>query len=81
MDLKKLVCESVDSSIISGQDLYNALGISQEAKNGDICLPCFKLSKLLRKSPIAIADEIAKSVKVGGIIEKPLRASMRCAMT
>ena len=37
---------------------------------GDIALPCFPLSKLLRKAPDAIAKEIASAVTPGEEIEK-----------
>lgn len=33
------------------------------AKLGDFALPCFQFAKVLRKSPVAIAEEIAASVK------------------
>ena len=35
---------------------------SQELKNGDCCLPCFKLSKAMRLSPVAIADKIKETM-------------------
>lgn len=33
---------------------------SQEVKNGDCSFPCFKLSKVMRKSPVAIACELSQ---------------------
>ncbi|WP_432363404.1 arginine--tRNA ligase [Sporosarcina sp. UB5] len=34
-----------------------------QSKLGDFALPCFPFAKVLRKSPVAIAEEIASSVK------------------
>jgi arginyl-tRNA synthetase len=31
-----------------------------DSKLGDIALPCFSLAKILKKSPIAIADELSR---------------------
>ena len=33
-----------------------------DTKLGDLALPCFKLAKSLRKSPMAIADGLAETV-------------------
>ena len=40
-------------------ELNNLVIDSIDASKGDFCLPCFALAKTLRKSPMAIAEEIA----------------------
>ncbi len=37
-------------------DISGLVGYSQDIKNGDVCMPCFKLAKALHASPVAIAD-------------------------
>ena len=37
---------------------------SIDASKGDYCLPCFSLAKIMRKSPIMIADEIANMLNL-----------------
>ena len=65
MDLKLLVLESLKGiEILKDIDnLYDLLKPTIDTKNGDITLPCFSLAKILRKSPIQIADEIIASIK------------------
>ncbi len=53
--------ESANASAgISYDDIFNMLEYPPDASMGDLSLPCFKLSKTLRKSPFAIADEISR---------------------
>lgn len=60
MDLKGIVFEKLkDIDALKDIDnLYELLSYTNDAKNGDITLPCFSLAKVLRKSPVVIADGI-----------------------
>ena len=64
MDLKKLVFENIkDIAVLAEvENLYNLLTYTADSKNGDITLPCFSLAKVLRKSPMMIADEIKGNI-------------------
>ena len=46
---------------IAQEELLNMLEIPSNQEMGDVALPCFKLSKLLRKSPSEIANSLASS--------------------
>ena len=70
MDFKKIVCDSINTDLISKEELYQALVLSTEEKNGDVCLPCFKLAKTLRKNPMMIAEELKSSVGENEYIDK-----------
>lgn len=65
MDLKKLVYENLKNIEILKEidNLYNLLSYTSDNKNGDITLPCFSLSKVLRKNPIEIANTILNDCK------------------
>ena len=71
MDLKKLVFDNIkDIAVLAEVDnLYNLLTYTADSKNGDITLPCFSLAKVLRKSPMMIADEIKGNIN-SDIFEK-----------
>lgn len=71
MDLKNLVFENIkDIEVLSQVDnLYALLTYTADSKNGDITLPCFSLAKVLRKSPLMIADEIKANIN-SDIFEK-----------
>jgi arginyl-tRNA synthetase len=53
----------IDAGIIS-----NMLEYPPEKKMGDLSLPCFKLSRELKKAPVAIASSLAGNFKCEGII-------------
>ena len=71
MDLKNLVFENIKEIEVLSQvdNLYALLTYTADSKNGDITLPCFSLAKVLRKSPLMIADEIKANIN-SDIFEK-----------
>ncbi|MCH5163954.1 MAG: arginine--tRNA ligase [Clostridiales bacterium] len=52
----------ISKAVTPEADTRGLLVYSQELKNGDCCLPCFKLSKAMRLSPVAIADKIKETM-------------------
>ena len=60
IDLKDVAAKAISSSIngVSYETVYDLLEFPPDAKLGDVSLPCFKLSKTMRKAPPAIAGEI-----------------------
>ncbi|CAI8222626.1 MAG: Arginine--tRNA ligase [Methanobacteriota archaeon] len=44
-------------------DYKNLIQIPRDTDVCDLCIPCFSLSKILKKSPIQIAEEIASKAK------------------
>ncbi len=48
---------------LSEDDLLKIIEVPPEKNMGDYALPCFKLSKLLKKPPKAIADELALKIQ------------------
>ncbi len=55
---------------LSEQDILGALEVPKEAKNGDICLPCFKFARTLRLAPQIIADRLTPHAKALDFVEK-----------
>ncbi|GAB6989011.1 arginine--tRNA ligase [Paenibacillus pini] len=47
---------------LNEQQIEDLLEIPPNANMGDIAFPCFQLSKMLKKSPVQIAQELAKQV-------------------
>jgi arginyl-tRNA synthetase len=52
------------------EDVCDILEIPADSSKGDIALPCFFLSKKLKKSPIVIAEELANKIKLSGMFFK-----------
>ncbi len=69
MNIKKIIADSTTDKF-DGVNYEDLIIESISEDKGDYCLPCFSLSKLLRKNPNQIAQELAASVKCDTFIEK-----------
>ena len=49
--------------LLSAEDIFAMLEYPPDTSMGDIALPCFRLSKTLRRSPVQIADMLAAAIK------------------
>lgn len=70
MDYKQLIIDSIKLDGFNKQDLLSLVTTPKDSAMGDLCIPCFKLAKEMRKPPLVIAEEIAKSVDKGKMIEQ-----------
>ncbi len=73
--IKRMISEQI-ADILTGINpdcgidavaVENMLEYPPDEKMGDLALPCFKLSKLLRMAPVKIAASIAESFKVEAV--------------
>ena len=55
---------SVYSVEISAEELSDMMEYPPDPKMGDVALPCFKLSRSLRKSPVQIAESLADGMEL-----------------
>jgi len=71
-DIKMIVARLVAEadSALKIDEIYELLEQPPDADMGDIALPCFKLSKKLRKAPPLIAQQILGSIKSNEYISK-----------
>ena len=58
MDHKKHIAEKLASCGIDKEEIEAAIVVPPDNKMGDYALPCFKFAKVMRKSPVAIAEEL-----------------------
>ena len=54
--------ENFGQGLLSAEDVFGMLEYPPDKSMGDIALPCFRLSKVLRRSPVQIADTLAKAI-------------------
>ena len=68
MSEKTKVAQSIKAvcAQLSEIDIESMLEVPADRKMGDIALPCFKLSRVLRKAPPAIAEEICSALIADG---------------
>ena len=71
MNFKEIIANKISEiTKINKEELINYIEIPPNADLGDYAFPCFKLAKELRKSPIAIADELKEKLTFESEIEK-----------
>ena len=62
-----LIAEAVKGGfgegLLSAEEIFGMLEYPPDSSMGDIALPCFRLSKALRRSPVQIAEMLANAIK------------------
>ena len=56
MDYKQLIVDSIDMQGLDKQGLYDLVAAPKDSAMGDLCIPCFKFAKEMRKPPAMIAS-------------------------
>ena len=62
MDYKKYIADKIDIEGVSKDELCELIALPPNTEMGDYALPCFKFAKVLRKSPVLIAEELKNSI-------------------
>lgn len=57
--IKKCINVNIDVN-----DILNKIEVPKDKKNGDFAYPCFNLAKILKNSPVNIANDIKKNIKL-----------------
>ncbi len=61
-ELSQLIATTLNVNGFGEEDAAALLVPPKDITLGDICMPCFRLAKALRKSPNAIAEDLAASI-------------------
>jgi arginyl-tRNA synthetase len=67
VDIITILKDHID---LPGEELENLVEVPPDEKLGDYAVPCFVLSKKLRKTPEKIAEETAQKLKTTDLIEE-----------
>ena len=71
IDIKKEITNLIKEFIdIDEEIIYNNISLIKEKDKGDYTFPCFTLSKILKKAPNIISDELKNNIKINEKIEK-----------
>lgn len=72
LDFKKEIANAIAKIVeLNSDELYLFIEVPKDSRNGNYSFPCFKLAKVLGKSPIIIAEEIKEKMQLNNdIIEK-----------
>lgn len=68
MDYKQYIVEKLRVEGMTKEELYDLIALPPNTEMGDYALPCFKLAKLLRKSPVMIAEDLKNSIMSDEVI-------------
>ena len=68
MDYKTYISKKLDIPSVDKDELTSLIVTPPDKDMGDYALPCFKLAKVLRKSPAMIADELKAGFKTDDVI-------------
>lgn len=62
-DFKHIIAEEIEKATnINKEKILENIGVPKDTSNGDYAFPCFILAKELKKSPVAIAEEIKEKI-------------------
>ncbi len=70
MDYKKYIAEKLNVEGMEKEELYELIALPPNTEMGDYALPCFKLAKLLRKSPVMIAEELKNAFSTDEVVSE-----------
>ena len=70
MDYKRYISEKLKIEGMSAEEIYGLIALPPTSDMGDYALPCFKLAKTLRKSPVAIAETLKENFPIDGVISE-----------
>ena len=68
MDYKKHIADKIKVDGVSADEIYSSIALPPNSQMGDYALPCFRFAKVLRKSPAAIAQELASGLSPDEVI-------------
>ena len=70
MDYKRYIAQHIKAEGVAKEELEGLIAVPPDTSMGDYALPCFKLAKVLRKSPALIAEDIAANYPLDGVVSE-----------
>lgn len=64
LNFKKIIAKEIAKNVdMNEEEIENFLEIPPSKEKGDYAFPCFKLAKVLKKSPVEIAKNLSENIK------------------
>lgn len=70
MDYKKYIAEKLQVEGVSAEEIYESIALPPNTEMGDYALPCFKFAKVLRKSPVMIAEALKANFATDDVVSE-----------
>ena len=65
LDFKDIIAEEISNAVeLEKEELKSYIEVPKDSNMGDYAFPCFKLAKVLKKAPPAIANEIYEKLEI-----------------
>ena len=68
MDYKQYIAQKINVEGVAQEEIASLLAVPPDSAMGDFALPCFRFAKALKKSPVIIAQELAKAIAPDEIV-------------
>lgn len=68
MDYKEYIAQKIEIDGVSKEEISASIALPPNSEMGDYALPCFKFAKILRKSPVAIAEALKNAFIIDNVI-------------
>ncbi len=68
MDYKKYIAEKLQIDGVSSEEIYEIIALPPNTEMGDYAIPCFKFAKIMRKSPVMIAESLKESFQTDDVV-------------
>ncbi|MGN0824629.1 MAG: arginine--tRNA ligase [Candidatus Coproplasma sp.] len=72
MNYKEYIAKKIIECGLPDDGIEENIAVPPNTDMGDYALPCFKFAKVMRKSPVAIAQELAEKITPDGVIAEVL---------
>lgn len=72
-DIKIEIAEILEKAVdfkVSKEDILEKIEVPKDKQNGDFSYPCFNLAKILKNSPVSIANDIKDKIVLNSKISK-----------
>jgi arginyl-tRNA synthetase len=69
LNFKEIIAEAISKAVeLDTKEIESYLEVPPSKDMGDYAFPCFKLAKVLRKAPPAIAEELKEKIKIDALV-------------
>ena len=68
MDYKQYIAQKINVEGVAQEEIASLLAVPPDSAMGDFALPCFRFAKVLKKSPVIIAQELAKTIEPDEVV-------------
>ena len=70
MDYKHYIAQKIKIDSVSEEEIADLIALPPNSEMGDYALPCFRFAKVLRKSPVLIAEELKNAFPTDNVISE-----------